>query len=96
VVEEAGRVVGDPLHGEEPVARGRAAEPARVEADGQMAGPQGRDLGLPHGQAERKGMEEEDGGSFSLGRVRDLVSRDLRLHGVLRATARIASTDDPA
>src|SRR5262249_8600868 len=82
MVEEAGRGRGDPLHREEPVARGGAAEAARVEADGLVAVPHGRDLGLPHEEAERKGVEEEHGRSLSLGRVRDLVSRDLRLHGL--------------
>src|SRR5206468_3661109 len=55
-------VVGDALHRQQAVAGRRAAEAAAVEADDLVGIGERGHLRLPHGEAERKGVEQKEGG----------------------------------
>ena len=91
MIEQRRAVARDALHGEEPLARRRGAEPAAVEAYDLARGREIPHLVVPHGHAQGKGVEQEQGGPAPADVVGELSARDPGLHVSSRAARAAAS-----
>jgi len=80
MVEQRRGVVRDAFHRQDAVRRRRAPEAAAVETHGLVGGFERCRLLVPHHEAEREGVQEEDGGALAPHVVLEVAAGDLHLH----------------